>query len=75
MSIGLHSDLHFAPPRVEVEKRGDGTLILRTAHTLAPCPRAVGVASTAISRPGLLRLRPNPVLKGYRPFEATGPAR
>ena len=42
MSISLHSDLHFAPPRVDVEKRGDGTLILRTAHTLAPYPRAVG---------------------------------
>ena len=42
MSIGLHSDLRFAPPRVNVEKRGDGTLILRSPHPLAPYPRAVG---------------------------------
>ncbi|MSP97069.1 MAG: feruloyl-CoA synthase [Betaproteobacteria bacterium] len=42
MNGRLHSDLNFAQPRVEVEKRGDGTLILRSPHTLLPYPRAVG---------------------------------
>jgi feruloyl-CoA synthase len=42
MNAGLHSDLHFAPPRVAVEKRSDGTLILRSPQPLAPFARAVG---------------------------------
>ncbi len=38
----LHSELKFAPPRVDVDKRSDGTLILRSPHVLGPYPRAVG---------------------------------
>lgn len=38
----LHSNLKFATPRVDVDKRGDGTLILRSPHLLGPYPRAVG---------------------------------
>lgn len=38
----LHSDLKFAKPRVDVEKRTDGTMILRSPHPLAPYPRALG---------------------------------
>jgi feruloyl-CoA synthase len=34
--------LTLAPPRVEVERRGDGTLVLRSPHPLGPHARAVG---------------------------------
>jgi feruloyl-CoA synthase len=34
--------LSFAPPRVEVERRGDGTLLLRSPKPLGPHARAVG---------------------------------
>ncbi len=38
----LHTDLRFAPARVDVDRRADGTLVLRSPHALAPYPRAVG---------------------------------
>ena len=42
MSSGLQSDLAFAPPNVDVDKRADGTLILRCPLALSAYPRAVG---------------------------------
>jgi feruloyl-CoA synthase len=38
---GLHSDLRFAPARVEVEKRADGTTLLRSPRALGPYARCV----------------------------------
>ncbi len=38
----LHSDLRFAEPRVEVERRADGTTLLRSPQPLGPYPRALG---------------------------------
>ena len=42
MSQRLHSDLRFAAAKVDVEKRADGSLILRSAQTLGAYPRALG---------------------------------
>jgi len=42
MGARLHSDLRFAPARVETEKRPDGTLLLRSPQELAPHARAAG---------------------------------
>ncbi len=42
MTARLHSALRFAPAQVHVEKRGDGTMILRSPQTLGSYPRAVG---------------------------------
>jgi feruloyl-CoA synthase len=42
MGARLHSDLRFAPAQVQSERRGDGTLLLRSPQKLAPYPRAVG---------------------------------
>ena len=41
MSPRLHSDLRFAPAKVEVEKRADGSLLLRSPITLGACARCV----------------------------------
>ena len=38
----LHSRLRFAPAEVEVEKRADGVIVLRSPLALAPYARAVG---------------------------------
>ena len=38
----LHTRLRFAPPEVRVEKRADGTKVLRSPQTLKPHARAVG---------------------------------
>lgn len=38
----LHSGLKFAPARIEVERRCDGAVVLRSPLPLAPYPRAVG---------------------------------
>jgi len=37
----MHSNLRFAPPRVDVEKRADGSLILRSPQKLGPYARCV----------------------------------
>jgi feruloyl-CoA synthase len=42
MTAKLYSDLRFAPARVEVEKRSDGTTVLRSPQKLAPFARAIG---------------------------------
>ena len=42
MTARLHSNLRFAPAQVQVEKRADGTMILRSPQTLGAYPRAVG---------------------------------
>src|SRR5687767_3518875 len=42
MTARLHSNLRFAPARVEVEKRADGSIILRSPQALGPYPRALG---------------------------------
>ena len=42
MATRLTSRLRFAPPRVEVEPRSDGSILLRSPLTLEPYPRAVG---------------------------------
>jgi feruloyl-CoA synthase len=42
MSARLHSGLRFAPAKVEVEKRADGSLLLRSPQPLGPYARAVG---------------------------------
>jgi len=41
MSPVLQSDLRFAPPKVELEKRPDGTTLLRSPMTLGACARCV----------------------------------
>ncbi len=38
----LHSDLRFAPAKVEIDKRRDGTMRLRSPQALRPCVRAIG---------------------------------
>jgi len=38
----LHSALRFAPARVDVENRADGTTLLRSPHPLGAHPRALG---------------------------------
>jgi len=38
----LNSSLRFAPPRVLVERRGDGALILRSPQKVGTPKRAVG---------------------------------
>ncbi len=40
--MALHSRLRFAPAEVLVEKRADGTLVLRSPQALRPYARAVG---------------------------------
>src|SRR5712692_7736334 len=42
METDLQSSLRFAPPRVEVERRRDGTLLLRSPLKLRGHARAVG---------------------------------
>lgn len=41
MSQTLHSDLRFAPARVDIEKRADGSLLLRSPMALGACARCV----------------------------------
>jgi feruloyl-CoA synthase len=41
MGQSLHSDLAFAPAKVEVEKRADGSLLLRSPMALGACARCV----------------------------------
>ncbi|HEY3819092.1 MAG TPA: feruloyl-CoA synthase [Polyangiaceae bacterium] len=38
----LHTDLQLAPARVDVERRADGTLVLRSPMPLGPCARCAG---------------------------------
>jgi feruloyl-CoA synthase len=40
--MGLHSRLRFAPAEVDVERRKDGTLVLRSLQKLRPHERCVG---------------------------------
>ncbi|HEY4637744.1 MAG TPA: feruloyl-CoA synthase [Burkholderiales bacterium] len=40
--MGLHSGLRFAPAEVDVERRKDGTLVLRSLQKLRPHERCVG---------------------------------
>ena len=42
MATRLHSRLRFAPAAVDVERRKDGTLVLRSPHPLRPFGRALG---------------------------------
>ena len=42
MPSGLHSRLRFAPTDARVERRADGSVLLRSPQTLQPYPRAVG---------------------------------
>ena len=42
MGTGLRSSLRFAPPRVEIERRRDGTILLRSPLKLGKHARAVG---------------------------------
>lgn len=42
MPQSLHSDLRFAEPRVQVEKRPDGSLVVRSPQRLGAYARAVG---------------------------------
>jgi feruloyl-CoA synthase len=39
---GVAKALRFAPARVDMERRADGTAILRSPDPLGPCARAVG---------------------------------
>jgi feruloyl-CoA synthase len=41
MSV-LHSDLRFAPARVEIDRRPDGSMLLRSPQPLGPFARCVG---------------------------------
>ena len=41
MGQRLHSDLRFAPAKVDVEKRADGSLLLRSPMALGACTRCV----------------------------------
>ncbi len=41
MSQRLHTDLRFAPAKVDVEKRADGSLLLRSPMALGPYARCV----------------------------------
>ena len=38
----LHSELRYAPARVEIEKRADGSMLLRSPQKLGPFARCVG---------------------------------
>ncbi|TAN56664.1 MAG: feruloyl-CoA synthase [Betaproteobacteria bacterium] len=42
MASGLHSRLRFASTDARVERRADGSVLLRSPQTLQPYPRAVG---------------------------------
>jgi feruloyl-CoA synthase len=42
MAARLHSDLRFAPARAMMEKRSDGTLLIRSPQTLGRTSRAIG---------------------------------
>jgi len=42
VGTGLQSSLRFAPPRVEIERRRDGTILLRSPLKLGKHARAVG---------------------------------
>ena len=42
MSSALRSRLRFAPPRVEIERRPDGSAVLRSPQPLQPYARSVG---------------------------------
>ena len=42
MATRLHSRLRFAPAKVDVERRPDGVLLLRSPQPLQPYARAVG---------------------------------
>jgi feruloyl-CoA synthase len=42
MTAKLHSDLRFAPAHVELEKRSDGSMVLRSPQKLGPPSRAIG---------------------------------
>jgi len=42
MSARLHSDLRFAPARVNLERRADGTMLLRSPQPLGQSARAIG---------------------------------
>src|SRR5689334_1574945 len=42
MGSRLHSSLRYAPPEVTVEKRADGTTVLRSPQPLKSYPRCVG---------------------------------
>src|SRR5262249_28833870 len=42
MGSRLHSALRYAPARVEVERRADGSLVLRSPEPLKPYVRCVG---------------------------------
>ena len=37
----MHSKLRFAPAKVDVEKRADGSILLRSPQKLAPYARCV----------------------------------
>ncbi len=41
MNQRLHTDLQFAPPKVDIEKRGDGSLLLHSPMALGPYARCV----------------------------------
>jgi feruloyl-CoA synthase len=42
MSARLHSDLRFAPARANLERRADGTMLLRSPQPLGQSARAIG---------------------------------
>src|SRR5258706_12936224 len=42
MGTDLQSSLRFAPPRVEVERRADGAILVRSPQKLGKHARAVG---------------------------------
>jgi feruloyl-CoA synthase len=42
MTAKLHSDLRFAPAHLELEKRSDGSMVLRSPQKLGPPSRAIG---------------------------------
>lgn len=51
----------FAPPRIEVDRRADGTMLMRSAEPLAPYPRSMAHAFRACARE-----HPDRVLAGER---------
>ena len=52
----LHTDLHLAPPAVDVERRSDGTLVLRSPLPLGTYPRCAGEWLVAWARRAPLRV-------------------
>ena len=42
MGTRLHSRLRFAPPRVQVDQRSDGSMVLRSPQPLGSYARAIG---------------------------------